>query len=257
MIETVFLAASQVITYINDTPLTNGSGFFFERQDKLFYITSRHVLLDEDSEHFPNRIVINLHAAEDNLTELIDFSIPLYRDGKSDWREGRDSADAIDVAAIEIERSALPERAVHHAFGPEHIARPGSSDCPVVLGSPVLILGFPLGFHDTLHHVPVARQAIVASSFGFRFNGRGYFLTDGRTHRGSSGSPVIMRTGDGSGPAGKRPWTLLGIHSARLDLSTRDTEADEGLGLNCSWYADILMPLTEARPPASESGEPD
>ena len=38
---------------------------------------------------------------------------------------------------------------------------------------------------------------------------------------------------------------LLGVHSARLDISGRDSDADEALGLNCAWYADILMTLTE------------
>jgi hypothetical protein len=34
------------------------------------------------------------------------------------------------------------------------------------------------------------------------------------------------------------------VHSARLDMRTRDLEQDESLGLNCAWYADILMTLT-------------
>jgi hypothetical protein len=40
------------------------------------------------------------------------------------------------------------------------------------------------------------------------------------------------------------PWKLLGVHSARMDLATRDREQDESLGLNMAWYADVLMALT-------------
>ena len=40
------------------------------------------------------------------------------------------------------------------------------------------------------------------------------------------------------------PWKLLGVHSARLDLGSRDRLLDEALGLNCAWYADIIMTLT-------------
>jgi len=36
------------------------------------------------------------------------------------------------------------------------------------------------------------------------------------------------------------------VHSARMDMRTRDRQEDESLGLNCAWYADILMTLTEA-----------
>jgi hypothetical protein len=35
------------------------------------------------------------------------------------------------------------------------------------------------------------------------------------------------------------------VHSARLDVGTRDLELDEALGLNCAWYTDILLTLTE------------
>jgi hypothetical protein len=41
------------------------------------------------------------------------------------------------------------------------------------------------------------------------------------------------------------PWMLLGVHSARLDVGTRDMKLDEALGLNSAWYADILLALIE------------
>jgi len=44
---------------------------------------------------------------------------------------------------------------------------------------------------------------------------------------------------------GDLPWKVLGIHSSRLDVGTRGIELDEALGLNCAWYADILLTLTE------------
>ena len=43
---------------------------------------------------------------------------------------------------------------------------------------------------------------------------------------------------------GQLPWKLLGVHSARMDMSGRDLHRDETLGLNCAWYADILLTLT-------------
>jgi hypothetical protein len=54
-----------------------------------------------------------------------------------------------------------------------------------------------------------------------------------------------MRTFDRAPVQGDLPWILLGIHSARLDVGTRDLILDEALGLNCAWYADILLTLTE------------
>jgi hypothetical protein len=85
---------------------------------------------------------------------------------------------------------------------------------------------------------------VIASSFGLRFQGAGYFLTDGRAHRGSSGSPVVARCSRPSLAQDELPWLLLGIHSARIDVGTRDIGLDEALGLNTAWYADVLMEVT-------------
>ena len=241
MIEPILLAAIRIFTFQQERWLTNASGFLFERDNRLYLVTSRHVVFDEPSGHFPDRLQIELHTNANNLAESTGYSIPLYRDGQSTWRQGMDAAGAIDVAVVEIAREALPQGVVYRAFTPAHLL--GRLD-EVEVGSTLLVVGFPLGFHDTLHHLPVARHAIIASAFGLRFQGEGYFLTDARTHRGTSGAPVVMRMSDPPAGAEALPWTLLGVHSARLDVGSRDLGLDEALGLNCAWYADILMTLT-------------
>ncbi len=243
MIEPLLLTASRVLTFAQQCQLTSATGFFFERDGRLYLVTSRHVLIDEPSGHHPDRIEIELHTDPDNLAQSTGFSIPLYRDGKSVWRDGLDAGGSIDVAVLGIHRDALPERTVYRAFTPDHLPDPSQQ---VEIGTTLLVVGFPLGFHDTLHHMPVARQAAVASSFGLRFQGHGYFLTDARTHRGTSGAPVVTRVHGGEAGLGDLPWQLLGIHSSRLDIGTRDLQLDEALGLNCTWYSDILLTLTEA-----------
>jgi S1-C subfamily serine protease len=241
-IEPILLAAACVHTFDRQRPLTNASGFFFAREDRLFLVTSRHVLVDAPSEHYPDRVEIELHTDTGNLAESTGFSMPLYRNGTSVWRQGRDGTGEVDVAVLEIERAALPPTTVYRAFTPRHLAGP---QCPVEVGASLLVVGFPLGFHDTLHHMPVVRHAVLASSFGLRFQGQGYFLTDARTHRGTSGAPVVMRLAEPQAPLRELPWMLLGVHSARLDVGGRDLALDEALGLNCAWYADILLKLTE------------
>jgi Trypsin-like peptidase domain len=243
MIESILLSAAPVVTFIGQRPLTNASGFFFERDHRLFLVTSRHVMIDAPSKHFPDRIEIELHSDPENIARTTGFSIPLYQECRSVWRQGIDSAGEIDVAAIEIDRSALPETAVFRSFTPLHLIGPRDT---VEIGSAVLILGFPLGFYDRLHRVPVVRQAVVASSLGLRFQGEGYFLTDARTHRGSSGAPVIIRMAQPESCHGDLPWKLVGVHSARLDVGSREAKEDEALGLNCAWFADILLALTKA-----------
>jgi S1-C subfamily serine protease len=242
MIESLLLTATRVFTFEQQQLLTNASGFFFERDSRLFLVTSRHVVLDEPSTHLPDRVEIELHIDPDNMARSTGFSIPLYRDGKGVWRQGIDAGGQIDVAVVEIERAALPPTTVYRAFTPEHLY--GSFD-RIAVGTSLLVVGFPLGFHDTLHHMPVVRHAVVASAFGLRFQGQGCFLTDARTHRGTSGAPVVMRAPEQGPIHGEMPWILLGVHSAVFDVGTRDLNLDEALGLNCAWYADILLTLTE------------
>jgi S1-C subfamily serine protease len=239
MIEPLLLTTARVSTFDGDCLLTSASGFFFERENRLFFVTSRHVLFDHPSRHFPNRIEIELHNDPENLTRSIGLSVLLYQQDQPVWRQGGDQGGEIDVAVIELDRVALPAHVMLRYFTPAHLLR---SLEEVEVGTPLLIVGFPLGFHDQLHHLPVVRQAVIASSFGLRFQGLGYFLTDARTHRGTSGAPVVMRHPEAGAAL---PWMLLGVHSARMDMGGRDLFRDESLGLNCAWYADILMRLTE------------
>jgi len=238
MAESLLLTTARITTFDGDRLLTGATGFFFQRDERLFLVTSRHVVIDVPSRHFPNRIEVEVHTDAVNLTRAATISLWLYREGKSLWRQGSDHGGEIDVAAIDMPPAALPSGASLCCFRPEHLQR--SLD-EVEVGTALLVVGFPLGFHDAMHHLPVVRHAVISSAFGVRFQGQGFFLTDARTHRGTSGAPVVMRDLNGDP---KLPWKLLGVHSSRMDMGSRDLKLDESLGLNCAWYADILLTLT-------------
>jgi len=121
MIEPLLLACVQITTFRQHSRLTNASGFFFERGEHLYLVTSRHVLRDAPSRHFPDWLEIEIHTDADNMAHSAHYAIPLYQDGRSLWRQGNDTAGDIDVAVIEIDRSRLPDNAVWFAFTPAHI----------------------------------------------------------------------------------------------------------------------------------------
>jgi hypothetical protein len=253
MIESLLLAVTRVSTMLGPRQLTNATGFFFERDERLYLVTNRHVVHDEAAKHFPDRLEIELHVDPKTIGQTVQFSIPLYRDGKSLWREGLDTAGAIDVVAIELERKALPKSLQFRAFTPAHLVERLDQ---IELGTSVLAVGFPLGVHDTLHRLPVARQSVIASAFGIRFQGKGYFLTDARLHRGMSGAPVVAREAAPRDGRAELSWLLLGVHATRLDVTNRDASQDESLDLNLAWYADILMTLTQKEPPQALAAAP-
>jgi hypothetical protein len=199
-------------------------------------------VLDEASNHRPDRLEIELHVDRINIGKVIHWSMPLYSGTEALWRQAVDAGGSVDIVAVEIHRTAVPKTIVLAAFTPAHLVAELEQ---VEVGNPVLIVGFPLGFHDNLHHLPVGRQAVIASAFGIRFQGQGYFLTDARMHRGTSGAPVVARVTTERSGRGDLAWMLLGVHSGRMDVANRDIHEDERLNLNCAWYADVLLTLTE------------
>jgi hypothetical protein len=237
MAESLLFSTTRLSTYRGRQLLTGATGFFFENDGALFLVSSRHVLHDDSSGHFPDRVELVLHVDAKNLTRTTTLALPLYQDQRAVWRVGKDSGGEVDVAALPLDRAQFPAEAVISAFTPGHLLQ-SLEDTQV--GDELLVVGFPLGFFDTLHQLPVARHATVASAFGVRFQGQGYFVTDARLHRGTSGAPVVAR--DAS--LAPMPWRLVGVHAARMDMRGRDEAQDETLGLNCAWYADILLTLT-------------
>jgi trypsin-like peptidase len=238
--EPLLLTTARLSTFAGERALSAASGFFFAREDRLFLVTSRHVLYDPATSHLPDRIELTLHLDRELLSRTAVATFALYRHGTAVWRQAQDTGGEIDVAVLPLDRHTLPSNVVMECFGPENITHALES---VEAGSSLLVLGYPLGFFDTVHHLPVVRAGCVASSFGVRFQGKGFFLTDVRTHRGSSGSPVVQRFDEANSGL---PWRLLGVHSSRMDMHDRDAAADESLGLNCAWYADVILALTDA-----------
>lgn len=240
-VDALLLTATRITTFAQSRELTHASGFFFRRDGRLFLVSNRHVFADAATSHFPDRIEIGLHTDTQDLTRHDAVSLALYSAGARQWREAFDVGGTVDVAVLEIPPGALPPNASLRAFDESHLP---ARDDEVGIGDALVIVGFPLGFHDTVHHLAVARNASVASAYGIRFQRQGCFLTDARTHRGSSGAPVVRRCADERSPGSRLPWRLLGVHSTRMDISPRDHTQDESLGLNCAWYADVLWTLT-------------
>ena len=117
-IDPLFLTAPRVSTFSGNLGLTNASGFFFQRDERLYLVTSRHVVIDEATEHYPDRLEIELHMDRSNLTRSTGFSMLLYADGKAAWRQARDAGGEIDVAVLELDRSQIPAAAIYRAFTP-------------------------------------------------------------------------------------------------------------------------------------------
>jgi len=233
---------AKVLTIAGDAVLTNATGFFYNRDRYLFFITCRHVVIDEPSGHRPERLKLLVHADENDLRINGELMLELYdAQGRPLWREHPELGAAVDVVAVPIFDPTVINSWFVDAFEPGDLL---TESKPISLGQQVLIIGYPLGFNDELHNLPMIRNASIASVYPLPFKGQRNFVTDARLHRGASGSPVIARLIETGSDAPS--WKLLGVHAASLDVSNRDPLVDEPLGLNLAWYASLIEEM--ARP---------
>jgi len=72
------------------------SGFFYcNRENRLFLITNRHVIIDEDHGYFPNVIRIRIHTNRSDLRQNEYYDIHLYNKSKKMWIESAAPADVV------------------------------------------------------------------------------------------------------------------------------------------------------------------
>lgn len=252
MTDTMFLRVTKILTFAGSQPLTNASGFFYLHEDFLYLFTARHVVIDESANHRPDHLQVSLHADATELQQRADVAIPLYVGGVPQWFQHPRFGSLVDVVAVAVNAPYLLSTHAVSTFSGDDLL--GSEEA-LPLGQDVLIIGFPLGFHDTLHNLPIVRSATIASSYSHPFKGQPYFLTDARLHRGMSGSPVIAKIHSDSDSNSRdisgSEWRLLGIHSSALDVSDRDPVQDERLALNTAWYATLITEMLPERSIAS------
>ncbi|OIQ83690.1 hypothetical protein GALL_345120 [mine drainage metagenome] len=63
MIAPLLLTTARVSAFDNSRPLTGVSGFFFERDQRLFLATSRHVVIERDRAALPASAALQCFAS--------------------------------------------------------------------------------------------------------------------------------------------------------------------------------------------------
>jgi hypothetical protein len=248
--EDVFTVAS-IRCFRENKEIGQATGFFYYFNG-LYLITNRHVLIDEKEDYYPDEIKLLLHK-KDNVKRSKVLPISIYNaEGGKNWLEHPKFGEKIDVIALPINAEKLGADFYCKSFC-MHDNIP--SDIDLSIGDDVLALGYPLGFRDTIHNLPIARNATVASVYPIPFEEKPGFLIDSRLHSGTSGSPVLtklmdsIRTTDGSFVRlfDETRRFFLGVHSETLDVLDRDPDKDEPLGLNFVWFAYLIPEIIRGR----------
>jgi len=201
--EMALFAVARLEVYKRDTKarktsrLAIGTGFFYRiGKDKLFLITNRHMVYDEEKHHFPDKLRLYVHSDKEHLSKTKCIDLKLWdKAGKRLWKHSSRYPVA-DVVALEVPLEEIAG-CFFVAFSKDDILDdnvylPGKA---INLGLQALVLGYPLDFYDRMNHFPMARMAGVATWPWFNFDRKPCFLIDARLHPGMSGSPVISSRG--------------------------------------------------------------
>ena len=198
--------------------LGSGTGFFFRKDDKLYVITNRHVIISEEEHTYPEFIKLKIHNDNNNLQSTREISIDLYNGSKPQWLE-HPKGGSMDIVALDI-TSFIESTDIIFAFQKEFFP---NKDIVIDPSSVVAVCGYPLGFYDRRNNLPIIRRGSIASSYWQEFNGEQKFLLDSILHEGMSGSPVVLlptgmeRSWNGSLRMGViSPPYLLGIHTGSI-----------------------------------------
>jgi S1-C subfamily serine protease len=221
------------------------SSFFYFHNEALYLITNRHVVIEEEEDYYPDELRLKLHTNPNDIRQNDDLLINLYdAEDSPAWLEHPVGRDQVDVVAVPLDTEQVRSRFIGNGFKiKDHI--PDNIDIPI--GEDVLVIGYPLGFYDELHNLPIIRSASLASVYPVPFRGQPFVLIDSRLHSGTSGSPVltkptnILQYANGRTEVSNRPVSyLVGVHAAAFDIPERDPAEDEPLGLNQVWFSSLI-----------------
>lgn len=240
----LLLVVALIVMVQGGRDVGTATGFFYLKNDVLYFVTNRHVVLDEAKGLRPDAFRVRLHTDPKDLTKNVDRVVPLYRDSNPTWHVHKDYARTrVDVAVVELDAKAVTAGTVIKALSRSNFIPEKFLITP---GEDVMVIGFPRGMSDTTHNLPLIRNALVSSAYGVQFQGLPMFLVDANLHPGVSGSPGMTKPkniwpdkdGNTNMLTGS-PTYFLGVFSATLSVRVSATQ-EEALGLGAVWYADLV-----------------
>ena len=244
----LLLTVAMLLQQSGSDTVGQGTGFFYTKNDVVYLVTNRHVVLDEEKGLRPDALSLRLHTDPADLTKTAEFRVPLYTSGKPAWHVHPSYDETkIDVAVVEVDQAirgfSIKTLSTGNFFPPEYVIRAGED---------VMLIGFPLAYSDAKHALPIVRNGMIASTYGLDFQGLPLFVLDANVQPGTSGSPVftkpknIWTTADG-GQAFLTgdPVYFLGVFSGTLRSPSRPDEPDP-MGLGAVWYARTIEEIIDS-----------
>jgi len=259
------MITTQVILLKGDTTVSQGTGFYFIKQDSskkssfISLVTNYHVLTgsapDENKPPIGDNIIFYFHKSETDPSEVKQIRFPLFtKQGKPIWVSSEKHPSA-DIAIIPLVASLYSDCKV---FG---ISEEWTQQ-KIVLHptSTITLVGYPYGFSDKKNNLPIWKTGTIASEPLFDFDGKPLFLVDISAFPGMSGAPAFAVA---NGIYEVEPGTMtpgnvrkfLGIYASmqmleenkyleQLDIDKKEgIKISESLELGNIWRADLIIEI--------------
>lgn len=259
--------------YLSTTPIKfkNGehaTGFFYKFEGATYLVTSKHALNFQTANgDRPASVRITTRPNPKDVTQTESHDLRLIDGDGSPYWHSHPEDDTVDIAVLPLSPPVVSSsiqvgsfdqdkddsNSGNLAFGPNSRSKDMASersDRVIVSATNSVILGYPIRVFRS--KFPIARDALIATPYGKKFNEKPMFATDARTHPGLSGSPVVYieRSQDSMHGAHSTTvrsalhvmdlmyWELIGVHSERADATAE-------IDLSGAWYASIIPDILE------------
>ncbi len=177
-----------------------GTGFFVEgpsekgQSERTLLVTNRHVVMWGTTG--------SVYFHDSKADRPPGESVPEYgsrrkwklENWESRWTFHKDDKVDIAVTDVSTEIAALRERGREPYVQtlPPELFSTGAEEAILAAVENVLFVGYPEGIYDSVHNLPVIRQAITATPIRIPYEGSPAFLIDSSIYHGASGSPVFV-----------------------------------------------------------------
>ena len=257
-VEHISLITTPIELFKGDNLISQGTGFFYLKENVVFLITNYHVLTGNTpkTKQLPkgDNIKFYFHKDPNNHGEVKEVRTPLFtKEKKEIWITSKNYPEA-DVAAIPILSSFM--NGTHVSAVSEDWMKSNMKIRPT---SAITLVGYPYGFFDKKNWLPIWKTGAIATEPSYDFEGKPLMLIDISAFPGMSGSPAFA-IANGAYQTVKGPTTFgqirmfLGIYASNQMFTEAKhlevlAQKKPGIGIKVSnslelghiWKADLIV----------------
>lgn len=254
---TIHIDPGSVVTtrlqmFYRESPLSVGTGFFYEYKGRVFLVTNWHNVSVRDPQTgsllsscggIPDRLRLTV-LQSGRLDQWREVDMLLYNDANDEmqpqspiWMVHPRHCQRVDVVAIPFVTPAWGGIRTVNTIDSTPTMR-------VSVSGDVFVLGYPRGISGGGEY-PIWKRASIASEPEIDLDGLPKFLIDTATREGMSGAPVFaknvggFRAQDGSMQMGQDGSRFVGVYSGRL--GSDEFKAQLGIVWKVSALDEIIL----------------